>query len=43
MYDIKYTIHRLSSVYISAPVSRGNKVQDLPRLCETKDNTERYI
>jgi hypothetical protein len=25
------------------PVSTGNMFQDLPRLCETADNTERYI
>jgi hypothetical protein len=30
-------------VYSSAPVSTGNTYQDLPRLCETTDNTERYI
>jgi len=27
----------------SAPVSTGNTFQDLPQLCETADNTERYI
>jgi hypothetical protein len=27
----------------SAPVSTGNTFQDLPRLRETADNTERYI
>jgi hypothetical protein len=32
-----------SSIYISAPVSTGNTSQDLPQLCETVDNTERYI
>jgi hypothetical protein len=29
--------------YSSAPVSMGNTFQDLPRLRETTDNTERYI
>jgi hypothetical protein len=29
--------------YISAPVSTGNTFQDLPRLREIADNTERYI
>ena len=29
--------------YSSAPVSTGNTFQDLPRLRETADNTERYI
>jgi hypothetical protein len=29
--------------YSSAPVSMGNTSQDLPRLRETTDNTERYI
>jgi hypothetical protein len=29
--------------YSSAPVSAGNAFQDLPRLLETADNTERYI
>jgi hypothetical protein len=28
--------------FSSAPVSTGNTLQDLPRLRETKDNTERY-
>jgi hypothetical protein len=32
-----------SSWYSSAPVSAGNMFQDLLRLCETADNTERYI
>jgi hypothetical protein len=37
-----YTKH--THVYIhSAPVSTGNTFQDLPRLCETADNTERYV
>jgi hypothetical protein len=30
-------------IYSSAPVSADNTFQDLPRLCETADNTERYI
>jgi hypothetical protein len=30
-------------LYSSAPVFTGNTFQDLPRLCETADNTERYI
>jgi hypothetical protein len=30
-------------IYSSAPVSTGNTFQDLPRLRETADNTERYI
>jgi hypothetical protein len=29
--------------YSSAPVSTDNTFQDLPRLRETADNTERYI
>jgi hypothetical protein len=29
--------------YSSALVSTGNTFQDLSRLCETADNTERYI
>jgi hypothetical protein len=29
--------------YSSASVSTGNTFQDLPRLRETADNTERYI
>jgi hypothetical protein len=29
--------------YGSAPVSMGKTFQDLPQLCETVDNTERYI
>jgi hypothetical protein len=29
--------------YSSAPISTGNTFQDLPRLRETADNTERYI
>jgi hypothetical protein len=33
----------LKSLYSSAPVSAGNAFQDLPRLLETADNTERYI
>jgi hypothetical protein len=31
------------SKYSSAPVSMGNTFQDLLRLCESADNTERYI
>jgi hypothetical protein len=31
------------SVYSSAPVSTGNTFQDLTRLRETADNTERYV
>jgi hypothetical protein len=34
---------RLGLVYSTAPVSTGNTFQDLPRLRETADNTERYI
>jgi hypothetical protein len=30
-------------IYSSAPVSTSNTFQDLPRLRETTDNTERYI
>jgi hypothetical protein len=30
-------------IYICAPVPTGNTFQDLPRLRETADNTERYI
>jgi hypothetical protein len=30
-------------VYRCAPVSMGNTIQELPWLCETADNTERYI
>jgi hypothetical protein len=30
-------------IYRCAPVSTGNTFQDLPRLRETADNTERYI
>jgi hypothetical protein len=29
--------------YSVAPVSKGSMFQGLPRLCETVDNTERYI
>jgi hypothetical protein len=29
--------------YSSPPVSTGNMFQDLPRLPETADNTERYV
>jgi hypothetical protein len=29
--------------YSGAPVSTGNTFQDLPRLRETADNTERFI
>jgi hypothetical protein len=29
--------------YSSGPVSMVNTFQDIPRLCETPDNTERYI
>jgi hypothetical protein len=29
--------------YSSAPVSTGNTFQDLPQVCETADNTDRYI
>jgi hypothetical protein len=35
--------HDVSIKYSSAPVFTGNTFQDLPRLCETADNTERYI
>jgi hypothetical protein len=31
------------TVYSSALLSTGNAFQDLPRLGETADNTERYI
>jgi hypothetical protein len=30
-------------MYRCSPVSTGNMFQDLPRLRETADNTERYI
>jgi hypothetical protein len=30
-------------LYSSAPISNGNTFQDLLRLCETVDNTERFI
>jgi hypothetical protein len=30
-------------MYSSASVSTGNTFQELPRLYETADNTERYI
>jgi hypothetical protein len=30
-------------IYSSAPVFTGNTFQDLPRIHETADNTERYI
>jgi hypothetical protein len=29
--------------YSSGPVSMGNTFHDLPRFCETADNTERYL
>jgi hypothetical protein len=32
-----------SDKHSSAPVFTGNTFQDLPRLCETADNIERYI
>jgi hypothetical protein len=32
-----------STQYSSAPVFTGNMFQDLPRLRETADNTDRYI
>jgi hypothetical protein len=34
-----YVVH----IYGSAPESTANTFQDLPRLCKTADNTERYI
>ena len=30
-------------IYSWTPFSAGNTFQDLPRLCETAENTERYI
>jgi hypothetical protein len=39
----KWDTTALKSNYSSAPVSTGNTFQDLQRLCETADNTERYI
>jgi hypothetical protein len=33
----------LRDEYRCAPISAGNTFQDLPRLRETADNTERYI
>jgi hypothetical protein len=39
-WEIKALINYM---YSSAPVSTGNTLQDLPRLCETADNTERDI
>jgi hypothetical protein len=38
-FSASVTIH----TYSSAPVSTGNTSQDLLRLCETADDTERYI
>jgi hypothetical protein len=40
-----FAFHIKSAVKIegSAPVSTGNTFQDLPRLRQTTDNTERYI
>jgi hypothetical protein len=40
-YEAK--LRALYSVYRCAPIFAGNKFQDLPRLRETADNTERYI
>jgi hypothetical protein len=34
---------KLGRIYSSAPVFKGNRFQELPRLRETSDNTERYI
>jgi hypothetical protein len=33
----------VTNMYSSAAVSTGNSFQELPRLRETADNTERYI
>jgi hypothetical protein len=32
-----------ATLYSSSPVSTGDTFQDLPRVRETADNTERYI
>jgi hypothetical protein len=42
MYDVVKK-NLASKMYISAPVPTGNTFQNLPRLRETADNTERYI
>jgi hypothetical protein len=39
---LKIFVGRDCDYYSSAPVSTGNTFQDLPRLRETADNTERY-
>jgi hypothetical protein len=36
-------MYKLNNIYSSAPVPTGNTFQDLLRVCETADNTERYI
>jgi hypothetical protein len=36
-------IYSTKGMYSSAPIFMGNMFQDLPRLRETADNTERYI
>jgi predicted metalloendopeptidase len=35
--------NRNKIMYSSAPVSTGDTFQNLPRVCETADNTERYL
>jgi hypothetical protein len=35
--------HRIVFQYRRTPISMVNMFQDLPRLCETADNTERYV
>jgi hypothetical protein len=44
-YNLDSCLERRGEImkYSSAPVSTGNTFQDLPRLRETADNTERYI
>jgi hypothetical protein len=39
----KLSANPISNLYRSAPVSTGNTFQDLTRLHETADKTERYI
>jgi len=41
--DVTWYIHEIVFLYMRTPASVGNTFQDLPRLCETADNTERYI
>jgi hypothetical protein len=41
--EMKFFLKQLPFKYSSAPVSVGNMFQDLLRLRETTDNTERYM